>query len=111
MLALRGAPALSVFRLQRLEARLAEVAGRPVRLAAEFVHFVDVEQALDGAARQVLDRLLQYGPAAHPNEPTGTLLLTVPRPGTISPWSSKATDIARNCGLDPRRRSRERRGS
>jgi len=104
MLALRGAPALSVFRLQRLEGRLAEVAGRPVRLAAEFVHFVDVEQALDGAARQVLDRLLQYGPAAHPNEPTGTLLLTVPRPGTISPWSSKATDIARNCGLDSVRR-------
>ena len=83
MLALRGAPALSVFRLQRLEGRLAEAIGRPVRLAAELVHFVDVDQALDGAARQVLDRLLHYGPAAQPGEPAGTLLLTVPRPGSV----------------------------
>jgi phosphoribosylformylglycinamidine synthase len=104
MLALRGAPALSAFRLRRQEARLAEALGRAVRLAAELVHFVDVEQALDGPARQVLDRLLQYGPAAHPAEPRGQLLLVVPRPGTISPWSSKATDIAHNCGLDTVRR-------
>ncbi len=104
MLALRGAPALSAFRLQRLEGRLTEAMARPVRLAAEFVHFVDVDQVLGEAAIQVLDRLLQYGPAAHPGEPDGTLLLTVPRPGTISPWSSKATDIARNCGLDSVRR-------
>ncbi len=34
----------------------------------------------------------------------GSLLLVVPRPGTISPWSSKATDIARNCGLAPVKR-------
>jgi phosphoribosylformylglycinamidine synthase len=104
MLALRGAPALSAFRLQRQEARLAEAVGRPVRLAAELVHFVEFEQPLDGLARQVLDRLLQYGPAAHPAEPQGGLLLVVPRPGTISPWSSKATEIAHNCGLDTIRR-------
>ena len=104
MLALRGAPALSAFRLERLEARLAEAVGRYVCLAAELVHFVDLERPLDGAARQVLDRLLQYGPAVHSAEPSGGLLLAVPRPGTISPWSSKATDIARNCGLDAIRR-------
>ena len=104
MLVLRGAPALSAFRLQRLEGRLAEAVGRPVRLAAELVHFVDVEGGLDDRARRILDRLLEYGPAAHPAEPRGRLLLVVPRPGTISPWSSKATDIARNCGLDAVRR-------
>jgi len=104
MLALRGAPALSAFRLQRLEGRLAEAIQRPVRLATEFVHFVDFEQALDDTARPVLDRLLQYGPAVPAAEPHGGLLLVVPRPGTISPWSSKATDIAHNCGLHAVRR-------
>jgi phosphoribosylformylglycinamidine synthase len=104
MLALRGAPALSAFRLRRLEGRLAEAVGRPVRLAAQLVHFVDLDGGLDEAERRVLDRLLQYGPAAHAAEPHGQVLLVVPRPGTISPWSSKATDIAHNCGLGGIRR-------
>jgi phosphoribosylformylglycinamidine synthase len=99
MLALRGAPALSSFRLRRLEERLTAAAGREVRLAAEHVHFVDLEQTLAPAERAVLDQLLRYGPAVQAAEPAGALLLVVPRPGTLSPWSSKATDIARNCGL------------
>ncbi|MFZ2321835.1 MAG: phosphoribosylformylglycinamidine synthase, partial [Pseudomonas sp.] len=44
-------------------------------------------------------RLLKYGPSVPVQEPTGRLFLVVPRFGTISPWSSKATDIANNCGL------------
>src|SRR5690606_24740892 len=47
-----------------------------------------------------LDKLLTYGPAIASHEPRGQLILVTPRPGTISPWSSKATDIARNCGLN-----------
>src|SRR5204863_3467159 len=71
-------------------------------VAAEFRHFVECERPLDGAARQVLGRLLDYGiPAQNAG---GELLLVVPRLGTISPWSSKATDIARNCGLQGVRR-------
>jgi phosphoribosylformylglycinamidine synthase len=104
MLALRGAPALSPFRLRRLEERLAGAAGRRVRLYAELAHFADLEQALGAAERDILDRLLRYGPAAEAAEPDGALLLVVPRPGTISPWSSKATDIAHNCGLAGLRR-------
>ncbi len=47
----------------------------------------------------VLAKILTYGPSASAATPPGQLLLVVPRPGTISPWSTKATDIARNCGL------------
>ncbi|MGB8971395.1 MAG: phosphoribosylformylglycinamidine synthase, partial [Pseudomonas capeferrum] len=47
----------------------------------------------------VLGRLLKYGPRVPVQEPTGRLFLVVPRLGTISPWASKASDIAHNCGL------------
>lgn len=95
----RGAPALSEFRNEKLLQRLQQ-AGLPVKaLYAEFVHFVHLEQALDDNARTVLTKLLTYGPALALHEPVGHLLVVVPRQGTISPWSSKATDIAHNCGL------------
>lgn len=48
---------------------------------------------------EVLQQLLKYGPTIEEHEPVGQLLLVTPRPGTISPWSSKSTDIANNCGL------------
>lgn len=104
MLQLRGAPALSSFRrsqlLTRLQAELPAVTG----LYAEFVHFADLaaDQNVDGLnpeQREVLDSLLRYGPTEQVETPVGKLLVVVPRPGTISPWSSKATDIAHNCGL------------
>jgi phosphoribosylformylglycinamidine synthase len=104
MLVLRGAPALSDFRLRKLEERLQSETGRRLGLYAEHLHFVELDQSLDAQERQVLDRLLQYGPRLSGRAPEGELLLAVPRPGTISPWSSKATDIARNCGLAKVRR-------
>ena len=100
MLTLRGAPALSDFRLQKLTRRIAEATGTELSPYAEFVHFVDLDRPLDDAGRLVLERLLRYGPALPAHELRGELLLVVPRPGTISPWSSKATDIAHNCGLE-----------
>ncbi len=99
MLILRGAPALSEFRLNKLQQRVVEQVGRPVALYAEYLHFADVEQILSEAQQSVLDRLLRYGPYLAEHDPEGQLILVVPRPGTISPWSSKATDIAHNCGL------------
>jgi len=99
MLILRGAPALSDFRLRKLERRLQTDTGRSLHLYAELVHFVDLEQALDADERAILDRLLRYGPRLPEHGPEGALILVAPRPGTISPWSSKATDIANNCGL------------
>lgn len=99
MLQLRGAPALSDFRcsnlLKSLKLQLPEVSG----LYAEFTHFADLTGDLDAGQRAVLDAILKYGPSQQVHEPQGQLVLVVPRPGTISPWSSKATDIAHNCGL------------
>jgi phosphoribosylformylglycinamidine synthase len=104
MLGLRGAPALSDFRLEKLTQRLRLALGRDLDLYAEFMHFADLEQTLDDAGQEVLQRLLRYGPKLSAHEPNGALVLVVPRPGTISPWSSKATDIAHNCGLNQLRR-------
>jgi phosphoribosylformylglycinamidine synthase len=99
MLILRGAPALSDFRIQKLLDQCAQSGLTISNIYAEFVHFADVSSALTDAQQQTLDKLLTYGPAIASHEPRGQLLLVTPRPGTISPWSSKATDIARNCNL------------
>ncbi|WP_461536774.1 phosphoribosylformylglycinamidine synthase [Spongorhabdus nitratireducens] len=104
MLILRGAPALSEFRLQKKLDVLKEADPAVRGLYAEFVHFADVAQELSDQELQILQQLLTYGPSAQQREPAGQLLLTTPRPGTISPWSSKATDIAHNCGLNKIRR-------
>ena len=99
MLILRGAPALSAFRhgklLEQLTGKVPAVTG----LYAEFAHFAEVAGVLSADEQQVLARLLKYGPSVPVQEPSGRLFLTIPRFGTISPWSSKASDIARNCGL------------
>ncbi|MCG8427805.1 MAG: phosphoribosylformylglycinamidine synthase [Chromatiales bacterium] len=99
MLSLRGAPALSDFRLKKLEQRLNNAIGRAVGLYAEFMHFVELQEALEADETVILERVLKYGPKLSVHEPEGELFLVVPRPGTISPWSTKATDIAHNCGL------------
>ncbi|MEQ1731578.1 MAG: phosphoribosylformylglycinamidine synthase, partial [Vicinamibacterales bacterium] len=104
MLTLPGASALSPFRLQRLLTRLGVEPAGIRGLGARFVHFVDVEAPLDAAALVVLERLLEYGPRRAAADERGELFLVVPRPGTLSPWSSKATDIVRNAGLTSVRR-------
>ncbi|WP_296802603.1 phosphoribosylformylglycinamidine synthase [Thiolapillus sp.] len=99
MLKLRGAPALSDFRLEKLNGRLTESLGKPVSVYAEFIHLAELSEELTASERETLDRILRYGPALASHDPSGTLMLVVPRPGTISPWSSKATDIAHVCDL------------
>ncbi len=105
MFALFGGPARSPFRLAKLPAAVE---------SATFVHLVDakpappthpgntalsVVDALSNKEFAVLKALLSYGPEPAPARPPRVDLLVTPRPGTISPWSSKATDIAHNCGL------------
>ncbi|WP_246765931.1 hypothetical protein, partial [Pseudomonas syringae] len=99
MLILRGAPALSAFRHSKLLEQLKQKVSAVSGLYAEFAHFADVNDVLTSEEQQVLDRLLKYGPSVPVQEPSGRLFLVLPRFGTISPWSSKASDIARNCGL------------
>ncbi|WP_422126892.1 phosphoribosylformylglycinamidine synthase [Thioalkalivibrio sulfidiphilus] len=97
MLFLPGAPALSDFRLERLLGQLRETEPTIQGLDARFVYFVDLERALTTAEQAVLEALLETAGTA-PAETAD--FLVVPRLGTVSPWSSKATDIAHHCGLD-----------
>ncbi|MFD3299931.1 phosphoribosylformylglycinamidine synthase [Aquipseudomonas alcaligenes] len=99
MLILRGTPALSAFRHGKLLSQLTAKVPAVTGLYAEFAHFAEVTGVLDASEEQVLARLLKYGPSVPVQEPSGQLFLVIPRFGTISPWSSKASDIARNCGL------------
>ena len=100
ILEIAGSPALSQFRLDKLTAALRERDGRVRSLGATFQHFVEVRRTPRPDERAVLHRLLAYGPRLEPVPARGEVVLVVPRPGTISPWSSKATDIAHVCGLD-----------
>ncbi|TLF50436.1 phosphoribosylformylglycinamidine synthase [Halomonas urmiana] len=105
MLELRGAPALSAFRHAKLLDALRASVPEVESLQADYVHFVDHDGDLDEGERRLLEQLLDYGPARQ-DAPhgEGQLFLVVPRIGTQSPWSSKATDIAHNCGLGRVRR-------
>jgi phosphoribosylformylglycinamidine synthase len=111
MFDLPGPAALSTFRIVKLLDRLRALAPAVTGLSARFVHFVDAARALSLQEQNVLESLLRYG--AHVGAatappataaPDARLVLVVPRSGTISPWSSKATDIAHVCGLDAIRR-------
>lgn len=96
---LRGAPALSEFRISKLKEVFAEKSIPVHDVYAEFVHFADLSGPLSEPEREILQKLLTYGPKIAEHSPQGLLILVTPRPGTISPWSSKATNIAHNCGL------------
>ncbi|PTX97752.1 phosphoribosylformylglycinamidine synthase [Opitutus sp. ER46] len=99
MLILRGSPALSPFRLQKLLQDLTSAGVPAAGLSAEFVHLVETTGELSAAEREVLEKILTYGPSREAKPVTGWLQVVAPRPGTISPWSSKATDIAHICGV------------
>ena len=98
ILKLRGALALSSSRLERLSRAVAEVQPRLKAIAAEYWYFVEISAPLSGEEQERLAGLLDARPAT-PALPAGALKLVVPRLGTISPWSSKATDIAHQCGF------------
>lgn len=101
VLPLRGVTALSDFRVEKLLQKAAALDLPEVKLSSEFWYFVGSEKALDAATVEKLQALL----AAQSVEETPEareglhLFLVTPRLGTISPWASKATNIAENCGL------------
>ena len=105
MLQLAGPAALSAFRIAKLLERLRARAPEIAQLAARFVHFIDLAQPLSAREQGILAQLLTYGPRLPlESEAGGEQLLIVPRAGTISPWSSKATDIVQVCGVAAVRR-------
>ncbi|CAM3598407.1 Phosphoribosylformylglycinamidine synthase [Vibrio aerogenes CECT 7868] len=96
----RGSPALSEFRVNKLLEQCREHDLPVTGIYAEFMHFADLTAEPDAQDVEKLEKLLTYGPTIEEHQPEGLLLLVTPRPGTISPWSSKSTDIAHNCGLN-----------
>ncbi|RYX95876.1 MAG: phosphoribosylformylglycinamidine synthase [Comamonadaceae bacterium] len=102
----RGINALSDFRVQQLLPRLQAIHEKITGIQGRFVHLVATDAVPADAEKARLAALLTYGepspiPATQPV--AGSVFVVTPRFGTVSPWASKATDIARNCGLDVRR--------
>lgn len=100
-----GGNALSDFRAQQLLPRIQALFDEVEGIAARYVHLVATEEQPSHVEDNRLGQLLNYGdPYEGPT--SGTVIVVTPRLGTVSPWASKATDIARNCGLPVRRMER-----
>ncbi len=106
-----GATALSEFKISKLTQSVQAKLPSAVSISSQYIHLVDCgDDELSPDDIAVLEALLEYGPLQSnetsvanqipPQLENSTLSrLVVPRPGTVSPWSSKATDILHNCGL------------
>ncbi|NJD05766.1 MAG: phosphoribosylformylglycinamidine synthase [Methylococcaceae bacterium] len=96
-----GAAALSPFRLHNLRARLKAVLGSVDQIAAHFVYLAETERELSPEETKSFEQILGVSNKPSRVAPEGEHFLAVPRPGTISPWSSKASEIVKRCGLIP----------
>ena len=99
-----GSAALSPFRIDKIRQEAARLGVMLSVVEARFWHFLEVDGGLDAAAGTWLDAALAYGTPTDAPAPAAVQLLVTPRAGTISPWSSKATEILRNCGMAQLRR-------
>ncbi|MDD5275055.1 MAG: phosphoribosylformylglycinamidine synthase [Methylovulum sp.] len=99
MLKIPGTSALSSFRINNLLSKLQALEPTITAVSAQFIHFIDTDVTLDDGQNDLLNRLLAYGSGQTDLQAEGEHLLVVPRPGTQTPWSSKATEIAQRCGL------------
>jgi len=103
MLRMRGSQAYSDFRIQKLLIDVKALLPSVQSIDTEFQHLVKLkndDQGLNNNDRVTLERLLSYGPVMQDVEHTGRRLFVLPRFGTISPWSTKASDIVNHCGLE-----------
>ncbi len=99
MISIPGSAALSDFRIQKLLASVRDFGVSSI--TSHYVHLIEIDSELSESQQAVLENLLQYGPKLQDQNIDGIRLYSVPRVGTISPWSTKATDIAHICGLKP----------
>ncbi|WP_324780477.1 phosphoribosylformylglycinamidine synthase [Thiobacillus sedimenti] len=104
IVSLPGSAALSVFRLDKIRQEAARLGVALGEVKARYWHFLELDAELDAAAQAQVDRTLAYGTPTDVPAAGEVRILVTPRPGTISPWSSKATDILRNSGLAQLRR-------
>jgi phosphoribosylformylglycinamidine synthase len=106
---LPGNRALPAPKTAQLLLQLQAIAPQISAAFTQWVHWVHTASAVDIATHSKLQALLTYGEPLEANTLTnapaseGELIIVMPRQGTVSPWASKATDIARNCGLHVQR--------
>ena len=94
-----GGPAYSKFRKEKLLEKLQTVNPQIKDIHSEYLHIVWCEKKIAASEKDTLERILHYGPKAQVLDFKDNSIITIPRPGTISPWASRATDIANHCGL------------
>lgn len=94
----KGVNALSPFRQAQLLSKLKKVDPALKGICGEYVHFIKTRKSLSASDEEKLARLLNYGEQFTESSSLHKIIV-IPRIGTISPWSSKATEIAHNCGL------------
>ena len=104
MLILHGKSALSTFRIEKLLRQLQTSMTDIHAVSSQYIHFIESQEVISQSVELVLERILMYGEHSSLVKLSSTEnqiieILVVPRIGTISPWASKATDIAHNCGL------------
>ncbi|OAM36519.1 phosphoribosylformylglycinamidine synthase [Eikenella halliae] len=106
ILFLRGERALSGFRVEKLLQKAAALGLPEAEIRSEYWYFADCAEHLNAADAEKLEALLAGQVASELPQSSGSLhlFLITPRIGTISPWASKATEIAKNCGFTPIRR-------
>ena len=94
-----GGPAYSKFRKEKLLEKLQTVNPQIKDIHSEYLHIVWCEKKIAASEKDTLEKILHYGPKAQVLDFKDNSIITIPRPGTISPWASRATDIANHCGL------------
>jgi hypothetical protein len=103
LLKLPGSRAASSFRIAKIRADATQAGVALGEIAATYWHFLELGEGLDAAQMTRVRAILDYGVPAESGDVAPDCVVT-PRPGTISPWSSKASDILRNCGIASLRR-------
>ncbi|ETD68707.1 phosphoribosylformylglycinamidine synthase [Pelistega indica] len=98
-----GSIALTSFKAEKLIEDLKKTQIPVQQISARYEHYVFVEGELSTQEQTQLENLLNYGKTSVEDDnkinDRFLVLRVIPRVGTVSPWASKATDIAHNCGL------------
>ncbi|AXA34529.1 phosphoribosylformylglycinamidine synthase [Francisella adeliensis] len=94
-----GLSALSPFKREQILADTKKISNKVDSISAEYIHIVEIDEELSTKQEEVIKSLLNYNKEYGVANPKGHTFITAPRVGTISPWSSKATDIIQNTGI------------
>ncbi|QWU99210.1 phosphoribosylformylglycinamidine synthase [Francisella salimarina] len=94
-----GLSALSPFKREKILADAKKISNKVESVSTQYIHVVELESELSREQEKIIKSLLNYNIEYGSTEPKGHTFITAPRAGTISPWSSKATDIIHNTGI------------